>query len=878
MRPASKNKVNRREKALSALVRGQDTQGHRRAHQEVMPPMTFSAHDTSDVNRSAEAIARALACGRLGCSCGKRQGQGWRTHCPAHSDGTPSLDVADGEGGKLLVHCFGGCPQETVIAALRERGLWPQTEPLGVALAELAAAKGLALDFLKGLGWRDGHWHGTEAVLIPYLGASGSVLFNRYRIRLRGPDHYRQPKAVHLAPYGLNRVEEARRSGRIVLVEGETDAATLWSAAIPALGVPGAGAWRADYMPLLDGVIVYLWREPDAGGDKLASAVASCLPSARIIEAPADAKDSNALFLALGRDLDAFRQRMQELIASARPASELRAEAASRDAEEALQRSGGLLDRPDLLGVVGQAVRDLGYAGDLRKPVLLYLAITSRLLRQPVNIAAYGPSAAGKNFTADTIARLFPSAAIYDATASSERAWVYTDEDFRHRFIIIGESAALHRDGVGASILRSVAWGGRIAYDTVEKTADGLRGRRIEKEGPTGIITTATKPLEGELATRFLSIEIPDDPDQTRAVLAATAERANGAQSTRDLGPVVAVQEWLQLAGAAVSVPFAHRLAELFPAQMVRARRDFTQLLTLIQAHALLHQRQRRRDEGGRVVAELADYRAVYDLAVDVFAALSAGGVTNAIRETVEKVATLYQVGQPVSVPALAASLGLHRSTVYRRAVRACDLSYLVNAETREGRPLKLEPGEPLPEERAALPHPEDLGAVVCVIPPANACNRATEGFGQIGAKYGSAVAQADATRPSVAATATPPATAPATELADTEPDMDKGGGCTVAVETRGYDTPLPHYPPDEVDDAVPPELTGQRHYLVALGASLGFPRITWPTPNGPRPADGIPGDRFHYEQAARLFTDADIEKAVAALEGMAAPAGATPQ
>jgi putative DNA primase/helicase len=72
-----------------------------------------------------ESIAQALACGKPGCPCGKRAGKGWLTHCPAHGDSRPSLSVGEG-GGKLLVKCFAGCAQADVVAALRERGLWPR--------------------------------------------------------------------------------------------------------------------------------------------------------------------------------------------------------------------------------------------------------------------------------------------------------------------------------------------------------------------------------------------------------------------------------------------------------------------------------------------------------------------------------------------------------------------------------------------------------------------------------------------------------------------------------------------------------------------------------------------------------------------------------
>ncbi|MGI9862667.1 hypothetical protein SDD30_14910 [Moorella naiadis] len=120
-------------------------------------------------------------------------------------------------------------------------------------------------------------------------------------------------------------------------------------------------------------------------------------------------------------------------------------------------------------------------------------------------------------------------------TASSERAFIYSDENFAHRMVVVAEAAGLHSDGIGGTIIRELAWGNRLAYEVVKKTANGLRPRKIVKDGPTGLVTTSVRGVEGELATRLLMLELADDPRQTRRVLEAEALEAMGKIHTPDL-------------------------------------------------------------------------------------------------------------------------------------------------------------------------------------------------------------------------------------------------------------------------------------------------------------------------------------------------------
>jgi putative DNA primase/helicase len=51
----------------------------------------------------------------------RREGRNWRCCCPLH--GGRSLMLRDGEGGRLLVKCWGGCDSLAVLLELRRRGL-----------------------------------------------------------------------------------------------------------------------------------------------------------------------------------------------------------------------------------------------------------------------------------------------------------------------------------------------------------------------------------------------------------------------------------------------------------------------------------------------------------------------------------------------------------------------------------------------------------------------------------------------------------------------------------------------------------------------------------------------------------------------------------
>jgi hypothetical protein len=352
-----------------------------------------------------------------------------------------------------------------------------------------------------------------------------------------------------------------------------------------------------------------------------------------------------------------------------------------------------------------------GVVGEDRNAKLFYLALTSRVLDEPVSLAAKGVSGVGKSHTLDTVLRFFPESAYVEMTAMSERALVYSKDDFQHRTIVLFEAVALREQrektesNLTAYFVRSLLSEGRIRYPVTVRDKEGnFVTKTIQKDGPTNLIVTTTAiSLHGENETRLISVSMNDSSAQTRAVFRQIAEGPSG---TANLDPWRAFQGWLETAEHRVSIPYARHLADVIPSVAVRLRRDFKALLRLIETHAILHQLNRERDQTGRIVATEEDYLAVRDLVADLISDGVGATVPRSVRETVDTVRDLVPVQvDGVTVHAVAGALRLDRSTAQRRIQAARERGYLVNLEERRGRMGRYDMGEPMPDELDLLPH-----------------------------------------------------------------------------------------------------------------------------------------------------------------------------
>lgn len=218
-----------------------------------------------------------------------RQGA-WRGRCPVHQGTSDtSLSLKEGEGGKPLLHCFGGCAADAVIATI------------GCTFADLHVGHvGTAARIVSGPHRASGGSDKPGPIIAEYVyrDADGSV---RLRVTKHTPKTFR-PWHVNatggwvlgmgrIRPmiYRLPEVMAADPAVPVLMVEGEKDADALAALGFVATtNIGGAGKWRPEYTEALRGRHVVIIPDADDPGHRHAEQVAAAVfgnaASVKVIE------------------------------------------------------------------------------------------------------------------------------------------------------------------------------------------------------------------------------------------------------------------------------------------------------------------------------------------------------------------------------------------------------------------------------------------------------------------------------------------------------------------------------------------------------------------------------------------------------------------
>lgn len=253
--------------------------------------------------------------------------------CPFHHESNPSFSVdlktgkwncfTEGESGNFITFWakLHGVDSGTAYKEILEKYGVSREEPkqkpkkkngefIPYSLEQYSQDKKLPADFLRDVCRTDTgrDRDGTTFLRISYADTNGQEITYRKRY---APKNFRwrtgSAGKIHL--YGEWRLESIRAAGWAILVEGESDTQSLWYMGLPALGVAGADLFKREQVELLQGLKLYVHKEPDQGGETFTAKIYKCLRDGGFTGtvyrwdcAHLDAKDPSDVYLAHGQE------------------------------------------------------------------------------------------------------------------------------------------------------------------------------------------------------------------------------------------------------------------------------------------------------------------------------------------------------------------------------------------------------------------------------------------------------------------------------------------------------------------------------------------------------------------------------------------------
>lgn len=319
-------------------------------------------------------------------------------------------------------------------------------------------------------------------------------------------------------------------------------------------------------------------------------------------------------------------------------------------------------------------VEERGLVGEQANASTVLLCAVSARLSNPLNLTVSGESSAGKNYLLSAVATFIPEEFKKFTSGFTPKALMHAAEDeFQHKAIFIAEYEGVAKADYAIRTMQSEKV---IEWDFVD-TGKGIQKKKNRVKGPAAFLQATTRPiLHPENETRLLFISLDESSAQTNAILRRQAEMAEKGAHPDNEETIKNWHEFIRsLKSMNVAIPFASALAEHFPTERVRSRRDFPKLLGLIETSAFTHQYQRSIHDG-RIIACPQDYY----VAKELFENCYATGPDTKLSELLAAAQELHRRGT-FRVSDLIEKTGWGKSKVYMVLTRAEELGCIAETE-----------------------------------------------------------------------------------------------------------------------------------------------------------------------------------------------------
>lgn len=320
-------------------------------------------------------------------------------------------------------------------------------------------------------------------------------------------------------------------------------------------------------------------------------------------------------------------------------------------------------------------VNNLGIINERRNIGMISMTMDSRLNRirgegsGVLALKITGIQGSGKSASVMAVKKLYPHKCYHYLNSGSAKSIYNMGKDaLQNKVLILGEAFSFQQnnsnDSEFAHTVRCLVSDGFLSYQYTSYDNEGNKITLTQiVRGPTPLITTSIYgSLEQQLDDRMFSVHPDISSKQTKEII------LNRAQLKLDLAEEDfenSIQTWRALHESLnvceVYIPFRPELSIFVTKDgelPVSARRAFERVITSIDTITLLHQKQREKDDMGRLIAEIQDYAIAYQLIEPSFRESLGGGMY-----TDRRIQLIDKIG-PVAPRDLAKSEGVSGSAI----------------------------------------------------------------------------------------------------------------------------------------------------------------------------------------------------------------------
>lgn len=371
---------------------------------------------------------------------------------------------------------------------------------------------------------------------------------------------------------------------------------------------------------------------------------------------------------------------------------EISREELGKTSDEEKREAEDFLKAPDLIERILKDVEAIGLVGEQENALALYLVNTSRLLTAPLAAILFGQSSSGKSYTINAIARLFPDESILKAHSLTPEALTYLHKNaLVHRGVISGERSRDTNDEASdktKNLREMISDGELVKVVPVRNECGEYETQEIRRKGPISFIestTLAAGAVFDEDLNRCLRLYADESREQTERIIKAQAERdRQGPQADREAIFKKHHTAQRMLDPLDVVLPFDYD-SSFFPTERVEARRAWNHFTGLIKAVALLHQKQRKRNDRGAVIADVVDAETVERWFKSVIARGLEKELPQSEKMLLEKLAEEYPQGTAFTARNVMDLTKMKKDTVYARMRSLRDQGYIRQEENTGG-------------------------------------------------------------------------------------------------------------------------------------------------------------------------------------------------